>query len=183
MDAMNFLLTGPPRCGKTTLLRGILQDLEIPATGFYTEEVREGGQRVGFRLRTLDGNEGWLAHVNIGGPHRVGRYGVSLEALEDIGIASLRPAPPERFIVVDEIGKMECLSAVFCQSILEALDGPFVVLGTIAQEGKGLMLEIKRRPDVLLFRLDPLNRESLRGRILERVKQEINVSPETGGDG
>jgi len=45
----NVLLTGPPRCGKTTVIERFL--LAIPghsAAGFVTRELREGGDRVSF---------------------------------------------------------------------------------------------------------------------------------------
>ena len=33
--------------------------------GFYTAEIRENGQRTGFKIITLDGREGNLARVNL----------------------------------------------------------------------------------------------------------------------
>ena len=69
----NLLVTGPPGCGKTTLVRRIIGELgDLPMAGFYTEEIREGKERVGFALIGLDGRRGILSHVKIGGPHRVG---------------------------------------------------------------------------------------------------------------
>ncbi len=57
-----LLLTGPPGVGKTTVLRRAadeLSDLEI--RGFVTEEIREAGQRVGFRIETLTASRmSWL---------------------------------------------------------------------------------------------------------------------------
>lgn len=46
--------------GKTTLIKKIvlqLQNNHIPYNGFYTEEKRENGTRVGFDLVTLNSNE------------------------------------------------------------------------------------------------------------------------------
>src|SRR6266480_93311 len=49
------LLTGRPGCGKTTLIKRVVNELAQPAGGFYTEEIRERGERVGFKIITLDG--------------------------------------------------------------------------------------------------------------------------------
>ena len=59
----NILLTGVPGIGKTTLIRRILDKIEVKAGGFCTEEIREKGRRVGFSINTLDGRTGTLAHV------------------------------------------------------------------------------------------------------------------------
>ena len=75
-----ILSTGDPGCGKTTLIQHVLAELSVPAGGFYTQEVREGGTRKGFEIITLDGRRAILAHVNIRGPKKVGKYGVNLAA-------------------------------------------------------------------------------------------------------
>jgi nucleoside-triphosphatase THEP1 len=55
------LLTGRPGCGKTTLIKRIVKQVARPAGGFYTEEIRERGRRVGFRMITLDAQETWIS--------------------------------------------------------------------------------------------------------------------------
>ncbi|MBU4398537.1 MAG: nucleoside-triphosphatase, partial [Planctomycetes bacterium] len=45
----NLLLTGPPGCGKTTVVRRVIERLcDHRLAGFYTKEIRQQGSRVGF---------------------------------------------------------------------------------------------------------------------------------------
>ena len=57
----NILFTGFPGCGKSTVIEKIVQDLHIPATGFFTRELKKKGHRVGFSIATIDGKHGILA--------------------------------------------------------------------------------------------------------------------------
>ena len=69
----NFLLTGPPGCGKTTFIRRLVERLgDLHLAGFYTQEVREQGQRVGFEAVFLSGRRALLAHVRSRSRHRLG---------------------------------------------------------------------------------------------------------------
>lgn len=60
----NLLLTGPPGCGKTTVLERVAEQVrELRLAGFVTRELREQGQRVGFEAIGLGGHRVVLAHV------------------------------------------------------------------------------------------------------------------------
>jgi nucleoside-triphosphatase len=166
---VNILLTGMPGVGKTTLIRKLVEALDRPARGFYTEEIREKGKRLGFKIATLDGREGVLAHETIRGSQRVGRYGVSTADLEAIGIPAITPASPDEIIVVDEIGKMECASEAFKDAAWRALESPNLVLGTIARKGVGFIARVKGRSDVKLFDVTRQNRDHLAGQILHAL--------------
>jgi nucleoside-triphosphatase len=175
--ATNILLTGTPGVGKTTLLKKLVEALGRPARGFTTDEIRERSTRVGFKLVTLDGREGVLAHEKIGGPNRVGRYGVSTADLEAIGIPAITPTRPDEIIVMDEIGKMECASQAFKDAAWAALESPNLVLGTIAARGVGFIARVKRRSDVRLVEVTKRNRD----RLVEQIPTEIGVAPQRSG--
>jgi len=160
-DLKNILLAGPPACGKSTLVEKLVARINRPATGFFTREIREGGRRAGFAITTLDGKEGLLAHRETRSRIRVGRYGVNLEALDQIAVPSLIPSKPDQIIIIDEIGKMECFSPLFRQTLVNALDSPNPVIGSIALRGNPFIETIKKRPDVLLVMVDESNRDSL----------------------
>jgi len=161
MKPRKILLTGPPRCGKSTLIEKLLQEIDRPLTGFFTREIRERGRRVGFSIRTLDGKEGTLAHENIKSPKRVGKYGVNLDDLDQIAVPSMVPSRSEQIVVIDEIGKMECFSPLFRETLLKVLDSENPVIGSIALKGTVFIEKIKQRRDVLLVTVSEKNRDSL----------------------
>ena len=157
----NILITGPPRCGKSTLIEKLIPQIEKPLTGFFTREMREGGKRVGFSIITLDGKEGVLGHKDIKSRVRVGKYGIDLEAIDRIAVPSMIPSKPEQIVIIDEVGKMECFSSLFRETLNQALDSPNTVIGSIAFKGNPFIERIKKRPDVLLVMVDEKNRDSL----------------------
>jgi nucleoside-triphosphatase THEP1 len=52
------------------LVKRIVNEVALPAGGFYTVEIREGRERVGFKIITLDDQEAVLAHVDFKTPAR-----------------------------------------------------------------------------------------------------------------
>jgi nucleoside-triphosphatase len=115
----NLLLTGAPGCGKTTVVRRLIDRLGDPRLrGFFTQELRAHGQRVGFEAVGLSGQRAVLAHVRSRSKLRVGRYGVELEQLRPLVEAELgAPAEAVDAFIVDEIGKMELLCPAFVEAV------------------------------------------------------------------
>src|SRR4051794_40179287 len=76
--AKNLLLTGPPSCGKRTIVRRLIERLaDHRVAGFYTQELREGNSRVGFEAVSISSDmHATLAHVRSRSRLRVGRHGV-----------------------------------------------------------------------------------------------------------
>ncbi|XP_076428463.1 cancer-related nucleoside-triphosphatase isoform X2 [Peromyscus maniculatus bairdii] len=164
--------------GKTTLIQKaseVLQSSGVPVDGFYTQEVRQGGRRIGFDVVTLSGSRGPLSRVGSQPPPgkpecRVGQYVVDLASFEQLALPVLRNAGPSggprhRVCIIDEIGKMELFSQPFIQAVRQTLSTPgTVVLGTIpVPKGKPLALveEIRNRRDVKVFSVTKENRNSL----------------------
>ncbi|MFB3816967.1 MAG: nucleoside-triphosphatase [Candidatus Methylomirabilales bacterium] len=163
-----LLLTGPPGVGKTTVLRRVAEALPPTAIGgFFTEEIRAGGQRVGFGIQTFDGQKATLAHVALHSVHRVGRYKVDTAGLDRIVESTLPPAVSTAAYLIDEIGKMECLSPRFVAAVERLLDGRSVVVATVAQRGSGLIADVKRRADVETWEVTRANRDGLTAAVLQ----------------
>jgi nucleoside-triphosphatase len=169
----NILLTGTPGSGKTTAIMRAVDSLGLDAAGFYTEEIRDGGTRKGFMIRTLNGGEAPLARVDIEGPPRVGRYGVSISNIESLAVTAVISGSECGIVVIDEIGKMECFSQEFRTAVEKALDSPAVVLGTIAAKGGGFITDVKRRPDVELIELTRSNRSSVPDLVVSKLRDIV----------
>lgn len=160
-----LLLTGAPGIGKTTVIQRAAERFENGLRGFYTEEIREKGERCGFRLVSFDGTARTIAHVDFPKSHRVGRYGVDVQVL-DTAAALLRPDPKARVYFVDEIGKMECLSEHFVAAMRVLISSGIPTVATIGARGGGFLAEVKRRPECELWQVTHLNRDEMPARIL-----------------
>jgi nucleoside-triphosphatase len=146
-----YLLTGKPGTGKTSIIKQAVAELEDRAGGFYTEEIRSRGTRLGFKLVTLDGHEVTLAHIDFDKRFQVGKYGVDVDSLGRVGVSALRRAAEQRdLVVVDEIGKMELFSAEFREVVLQIINGGKKILGTIMFYANPWADAIKRQPQVNL---------------------------------
>ena len=164
---MALLITGPPGIGKTTVIRAVASGLAgARLGGFFTQEMRSRGVRRGFELVTVDGQRAVRAHVDRRGGPRVGKYGVDAGVLEITARTSLAVSPGIDVYLVDEIGKMECLSPGFVVAMRALLDTGRPVVATIGERGGGFIAEVKRRKDVALWRLTRDNRDAVPARIL-----------------
>jgi len=166
----NILITGPPGCGKTTLIMEVLKELNLNAGGFYTSEIKENGIRKGFKIISLDDKEGILAHENIKGPCKVGKYRVNLKDLEEIGVKSILNALKKKVIVIDEIGLMELFSEKFKKAVMSALDSENKVLGTIRLKPHPFTEEIKKRRDTRIFYLKRENFPQIKKEIINFLR-------------
>jgi nucleoside-triphosphatase len=164
---MHILLTGPPQCGKTTVVQRVAAGFPGRVAGFYTQEVRERGRRVGFEIVTLAGERALLSQVNFPGPLRVGKYGVNLDNFHRVALPTLEAGPGVDLIVVDEVGKMECLSDRFVAAMERLWETPVPLVVTVAQKGGGLIAALKAKPDKILVTVTPENLEGLPDRILK----------------
>ena len=174
----NLLITGLPGVGKTTLIKKLSEALEsFHPVGFYTEEVREEGERKGFELVSLEGKRALLSHKEIRSPYQVGRYKVDIKGFEEYLGSIFFFDPSSRLIIIDEIGKMECLSLRFQKMLKEILDSEKWLIATIALKGSGLIAEAKERKDVKLFEITKKNRDSLLKEISDFVSQTHQPDP------
>lgn len=169
----NIFLTGVPGVGKSTVVQAVIRRLQEASDtsafvlqGFYTEEVRGTSGRIGFDIVTLSGKRGQLARVDNSDPRRprVGKYYVDLRSFESLVLSEMCCTGKRSMCVIDEVGKMELLSAQFYPAVRKALDSSSVVLGTIPVPGARILREVeevRQRKDVVVITVTYENRDRL----------------------
>ncbi len=171
-------LSGLPGVGKTTTLIKTIEILEeegYVVGGMITEELRENGKRTGFYvLDWMSKEKKVFAHKDFESRHRVGKYGIDINALEEVGIKALQDAMEKAdVIVIDEIGKMEVESKKFVQTVRDILDMDKHMIMTLHKKSRNSLLqEIRRRDDIRMLEVTPINRNLLPFKIVQLIKGE-----------
>ncbi|SEO45009.1 nucleoside-triphosphatase [Halogranum amylolyticum] len=167
----NFLVTGQPRSGKTTVVQKTVELLRsngLVVGGVFCPEVRLRGERVGFEIEdVLSGETRTLAHVDRDWGPSVGKYRVAVQEVDELCEQAFSRASTEAdVLVVDEIAPMEVHSDVFVRRVEAALDDEKPLVAAIHERATdGFVGEVKRRDDVELFAVSAQTREALPGRI------------------
>ena len=172
-----LLITGAPGVGKTTVLRKVAERLgNARICGFYTEELRVQGVRRGFNLVGFGGSEGIIAHVDFPHRRRVGKYGVDVAVLDRLAQTTLALHGDCAVYLVDEIGKMECLSQGFVAAMRALFEVKQLLVATIGKKGGGFIGEVKARGDVELLEVTRAKRDALPREVLDWLARH-GVSP------
>ena len=91
--------------------------------------------------------------------------------------AALGQAPGRSAVyLIDEIGKMECMSEAFVDAVRRLLENRRPLVATVAQRGGEFIDEVKRRRDVELWPVTPTTRDTLPDRIVAWVHAAIRDS-------
>jgi nucleoside-triphosphatase len=162
-------VTGRPGCGKTTLIRKVVEALQgrMSIGGIYTEEIREGRARKGFAIVDLSsGRRGILAHTDLGSGPRVGKYRVNLKDIEEIAVPAIMEAlRTKELLVIDELAPMELASPKFIEAVEAALASAKHLLFAV-QQRSAHPLALRVRREFTLFEVTPSNREGLFQRLM-----------------
>lgn len=176
----NILLTGEPGVGKSTVIMAILGSLPYQAAGFFTQEILAGKTRKGFTLHTLQTQQqAILAHQNKKSTYKVGKFGIDVKVIDELAVPELQNGIAHKLplLVIDEIGRMECYSKLFRDTVQRCLDGPTPVLGTLQNFCNPLVESILNREDVVLINITEQNRDTLAEKVVQLLNKLVKLSP------
>ena len=147
----SIFIYGRPGSGKTTLFNEIVNDIKkfkpnLIIYGFITKEIREKGDRVGFSIENFKKEKGILAHIDFKNGPTVGKYGVNLKDLENVGIKTLVESLSNYkidLIAIDEIGKMEMCHPDFLKTVNRIINSSKTLLATVSYKNTDIIKSLK----------------------------------------
>src|SRR5712664_4931744 len=111
-EALKIGITGLPGAGKTYCLLKVIEMLQADGQkvgGMITEPIIKRNRREGFYVMDWASKEQRVfASREVQSKTMVGRYGVDISALEEVGVNARRSATAEaNVIVIDDVGNTE----------------------------------------------------------------------------
>ncbi len=162
MQKRHIFLTGEVQVGKSTLIRRLLAQPDVPApSGFRTVSVADlpDGQ-VSVYLLPACGAARYAEENRVG--IRCGAFACFPERFDTAGVASLADAEHAPLILMDEVGRMEREADRFTARILQLLDGAVPIIGVVKKRSDTPLCEaIRRHPAVELIEVTAENRDAL----------------------
>jgi nucleoside-triphosphatase THEP1 len=173
-----ILITGPPRCGKSTLILKLINhftEKNLIIHGFLTPEVKKSGMREGFDI--LDIKSGYrteLARIgNFKTPHKLGKYCIFTEKFEKylLKLENFENLKSD-LIIIDEIGKMELYSKRFQELIRKMFDSEVIVIATIGEKVQHPVKDyILSLQNITLFNLNRKSQEEVFKNIISAINK------------
>jgi len=140
--------------------------------GILTREVKVNGKREGFDIVDLKTDRSArLAAINQKTGPPVGKYRISLRALEEIGVKAMSASVSESdLIVCDEIGPMELCSPEFRRAIALAIRSSKPMLGVLHMRlNDPIIRESRNMPESEIFEVTLENRDDLHEIVASRI--------------
>ena len=165
---MNIFITGNPRCGKSTLIQRLLDEIsDKNVSGFITPEIRVNGVRQGFKIIDLASKEEEiLASLSIKRGPSVSRYGVNVDGINTILDKFLESYKNSEYVIIDEIGMMEFYSKKFRETVRMVLDSDKKIVATLS---KRFVKEYKDKG--LIYTLTRENFDEVYNKVLRQIER------------
>ena len=169
-----ILITGPPRCGKSTLISKLIEYYTIKKNytiyGFLTPEVNKSGNRIGFDIIDIFSvDRSPLARVgDFKTKYKLGKYSIYIDEFENyLETTLLLEKKKVDLIIIDEIGKIELFSKKFQDFIKRIFSLDIAILATIGLKLKHLIKNyLLNLPTVQLLNLNRQNFQTILQKVI-----------------
>jgi len=177
----NILITGDKYVGKSTIVKRILDKLNLKPGGFVVGRTGNINQWLSFYLTDpLDYYYHWQGkdsavfkkkcQIFAKRDHPSQDWQVNPEVFDDKGVQFLEIGSKFRdILVMDELGRFELKALKFQEKVFEIMDSKKPVLAVIKDEHNKFLDKIRSRNDISMYRVKEKNHES----VFEDIYQEL----------
>ncbi|MBW1808452.1 MAG: AAA family ATPase [Deltaproteobacteria bacterium] len=179
-----ILVTGAPGVGKTTLVKNVAERIKgVNVAGFITVEQRGEKGRSRIVFVNLDGSKevefAVTGKVKGKKGRRVGKYNVDIDVFEEAALEAIAFQAEYDLYIIDEIGPMEVMSKMFCETAKMLLKNEKVaVLATVAKAGHGFIREVKRLPGIETIEITAENKNRIEDELIMKFMEAL-IKPES----
>jgi len=173
-----ILLTGRPRCGKSSLIQNILSRFELPLGGFAMQRLTKTGKTWAFRLLDLT-EESYASHqesdklfddiaIYMSVP---GKWQGNIKVFNGKGSNALEKClGGNQLVIMDELGIFERDALAFQASVFKILNSSLPVLGVLKDKSNPFLDNIRNHPDVSIFEYPGEQVEQKIQQLLARIR-------------
>lgn len=176
---MKIGITGLPDSGRTNLMLTIVEMLEaeqIKIGGLVTYPIFENDSVVGFKMMDyMTKEEAVIAGANITSRVRFDQFGIDMDTLGTFSVNAIKRAVfNAELVIIDEVGRIQLKSEYFNKAVLNALRSSKPIMMTIYKKSRSSLLQdIRRRDDIRMLEITPVNQGILPFKIFNLIKDGI----------
>ena len=144
--------------------------------GVFTLPVKEDGVITGFKMVDyITKEEALIASTRIASRNRIDEFGIDLDTLGLFSVNAIkRGVFNSDLVIIDEIGRIQLKSEYFNKAVLNALRSGKPLIMTIYRKSRSSLLQdIRRRDDIRMLEVTPVNKGILPFKIFKVLKEEV----------
>ncbi len=172
---MHTLIVGERHIGKSTLIRRVLNELNVSVCGFETKKEEHLEDPVyGSPIYIYEpGQPHYQTEENLIGYCKQQCPKPNKEVFEQFA-GKFNDFPDGKdMILMDEIGFLETCSGNFCRGILSVLDGDTPVIAAVKDKDTPFLDSVRSHKNCRCFYITKENRDELAEEVLAFVRQQL----------
>lgn len=180
----NIVITGKKYVGKSTIVRGIIDKLNLNPGGFVVGRNGALDQWLSFYLtdplvyfeNEVEEDTNFKKNCQIFAKRENpdNEWDVRTGVFDNLGVILLDKGLRFRDIVVmDELGRFERSAKKFQQKVFEIFDSPRPVLAVLKDEHNKFLDKVRSRNDVSIYRIKKGNNDRIYNKIYEELEKII----------
>ena len=166
---MKIFITGKKGCGKSTLVKTIIDACCLETSGFETLPIYKDEERKGFYFHSLVPVSKNDIAFSV---QKEDRNAPIPGVFNTLGVECLKRSQGERYIIMDEIGYLEHDENLYLQTLHRVIDENKNIIGVLRKCDIQYICNIRERKDIFLLDLDEQSFEQAKDAILNLIQEE-----------